>query len=195
MGKTKKTLELERKLYARTRQDGYPYGAFEVTLWSNGNGGNGAAYERVDFLTVDRKGIWRAYEIKVSRADFYSSAAKSFIGNYNYYVMPESLYKEVKQDVPNHVGVLVEGSFPNSLISIKNAKKTNLGLPVEELYISLICSLNRVADKYHNNLDKDVVARYRNQANRLKRENRELRNSIMACMNCNYKPNKTHMRR
>jgi len=149
MGKTKETLELEQKLYAHTRQSGYPYGAFEVTL-SSTNWANRTTYERVDFLTVDRQGIWRAYEIKVSKSDFYSPAAKSFVGNYNYYVMPEWLYHEVKMNIPKYVGVFVEGSFPNSLISVKRAKKTDLGLPAQELYISLICSLNRDADKYHS---------------------------------------------
>lgn len=141
MSKTKETLEFEERLRKHTSPYGYPYGAFEVTL-INKDCGSRTTYERVDFLTVDRQGIWRAYEIKVSKSDFYSPAAKSFVGNYNYYVMPEWLYCEVKMDIPKHIGVLVE-DVQGTLKSIKQAKKTDLCLPTQELYISLICSLSR----------------------------------------------------
>lgn len=147
MSKTKETLEFEERLRKYARPQGYPYGTYEVTLggleWAKRT-----KYERVDYLTVDRKGIWKAYEIKVSKADFYSSAAKSFIGNYNYYVMPERLYNEVSKDIPSNVGVLVE-EVQGTLKSIKKASKIDVGLPAEELYISLICSLSRDADKYY----------------------------------------------
>ena len=67
------------------------FGCYEVSLgerdvWSSGD------YERVDFMTYDTKGDFRCYEIKVSKSDFNSSAKKTFIGDYNYYVMTKDLY-------------------------------------------------------------------------------------------------------
>lgn len=50
---------------------------------------------------------WRCYELKVTKADFYSKAKLSFIGHYNYFVLTEELYKKVQEDIPNEIGVLV----------------------------------------------------------------------------------------
>lgn len=129
------------------------YGAFEVTF----------GRERVDFLTVNRKGIWRAYEIKVTKEDFHSKAAKTFVGNYNYYAMPESLYEEVKNEIPDYIGV-TDGKW-----NLKKPKKVELGLPVNELYINLVCALNREADKYYINNDEDKLMQYRRDIDRYKK--------------------------
>lgn len=68
MSKTDKTLDLERRLWFATNKTGV-FGCFEVTI---GFGGR----ERVDYLTYDTKGVWRCYEIKVSKEDFYLKIAR-----------------------------------------------------------------------------------------------------------------------
>lgn len=50
---------------------------------------------------------WRCYELKISKADFYSKAKLSFVGHYNYFVLTESLYQKVQADIPNGIGVLI----------------------------------------------------------------------------------------
>ena len=62
---------------------------YEVTIGWYGK-------ERVDYLTYDTNGVWRCYEIKVSKSDFYSKSHNTFLGHFNYYVMPEELYEQVK---------------------------------------------------------------------------------------------------
>lgn len=47
------------------------------------------------------------YEIKVSKSDFHSSNGHNFVGNANYYVMPKELYLQVKDEIPEHVGVII----------------------------------------------------------------------------------------
>ena len=47
------------------------------------------------------------YELKVTRADFYSKAKLSFIGHYNCFVLTEELYLKVLEDIPSEIGVLV----------------------------------------------------------------------------------------
>lgn len=150
--KTQETLEIEKKLYVNTVQRGV-YGAFEVTF----------GRERVDYITVDRKGIWRAYEVKVTKADFHSKATKSFVGHFNYYCMPEWLYEEVKDEIPAHIGVTT-GEW-----CIKKPKKVPLSLPEETLFINLVCALNREADKYYINQDEDKLSLYRRDIERYKR--------------------------
>ncbi|MCE2139023.1 hypothetical protein GRC92_18590, partial [Streptococcus thermophilus] len=41
---------------------------------------------------------WRCYELKVTKADFHSKAKLSFIGHYNYFVLPQQLYLEVQSE-------------------------------------------------------------------------------------------------
>ncbi|MEJ9149089.1 hypothetical protein P4520_28825, partial [Bacillus thuringiensis] len=96
MAKTELTTKMERQIYAATNKQGV-FGCFEVTIGWFGK-------ERVDYLTLDTKGIWRCYEIKVSVSDFRSKANKTFCGHYNYYVIPEELYEKVKDEIPSHIG-------------------------------------------------------------------------------------------
>lgn len=77
--KTAETVALEKSIRRVTRKTGV-FGCYEVTIGFCGR-------ERVDYMTYDTKGVFRCYEIKVSKADFHSAAAKSFVGHYNYYVL------------------------------------------------------------------------------------------------------------
>ena len=150
--KTAETVTLEKRIRKATLKMG-TYGCFEVTIGYCGK-------ERVDYMTYDTKGIFRCYEIKVSKADFHSTAAKSFVGHYNYYVLTQKLYNEVKEEIPDWIGVYVEDQC------IKKAKKQDLSsreykmrrsvnghsteismLWVDMLKESMIRSLSRDSDK------------------------------------------------
>ena len=73
---------------------------FEVTIGWYGR-------ERVDYMSMDTKEIFRCYELKISKSDFYSKAAHTFLGHYNYYVMPYEVFIQVVDDIPEHVGVYI----------------------------------------------------------------------------------------
>ncbi len=142
--KTDKTLELERKIYTNTKKQGV-FGCFEVTIGWWGK-------ERVDYLTYDTKGIWRCYEIKTSKSDFNSKSSHTFVGHYNYYVMPEDLYEVVKEDIPSHVGVYTESNYCR-----KRAKKRDLGVDPQVLKDSMIRSLSRETEKKFRSGDSYIV--------------------------------------
>jgi hypothetical protein len=143
IAKSELTLKLEREIWKATKKQGV-FGCFEVTIGWFGK-------ERVDYLTYDTKGIWRCYEIKVSKSDFRSKAAKTFIGHYNYYVMPQELFEQVKDEIPNHIGAYVNG------VSYKNAKKQKLGVDEQTLKDSLIRSLYREYEKqYKSGIPTDI---------------------------------------
>lgn len=92
--KTTLTKEIEQALILATRaNEPGIYGALEVTL------GEGYGTERVDYMTMDSKNIFRCYEIKISKKDFYSKAKLSFVGDYNYLVLTKDIYNEVQQDI------------------------------------------------------------------------------------------------
>lgn len=134
MSKTDLTINLERNIYGATIKQGV-FGCFEVTIGWWGR-------ERVDYITYDTNGIWRCYEIKVSKADFYSKAKKTFVGHYNYFVLPSmELYEEVKKDIPSHIGVYIGHQ------NVKKAKRQELQVDEQVLKDSLIRSLSREVEK------------------------------------------------
>lgn len=137
--------------------------------------------ERVDYITYDTKGTWRCYEIKVSKPDFYSSAKKTFVGHFNYFVMPKELFEQVKDDVPSHVGVITEGRF-----SAKKAKRQELSVDDKMLKGSLIRSLSREADKLYKSDDPDVLNRMNRRINRAEKERDEWRNKYHKLLHIGY---------
>ncbi len=159
MAKTELTLELEKKLYSNTSKQGV-FGCFEVTIGWFGK-------ERVDYITYDTKGIWRCYEIKVSKSDFNSKANKTFVGHFNYYVMPNELYEEVKDKIPKHIGV------HNGSYCIKNAKKQELAVDEKILKDSLIRCLYRDAEKVYTSESVKYIKQLKSQISRLERESKE----------------------
>ncbi|MGM7720628.1 hypothetical protein [Metabacillus sp. Hm71] len=136
-------------------------------------------YERVDYITYDTKGIWRCYEIKVSKSDFYSKAKKTFVGHYNYFVIPKELYEEVKDDIPNHIGVYL-GNY-----CAKRAKKQELTVDEQVLKDSMIRSLSREFQKQYASGDPTAVEiltrranRHETEAKRYRRDYHELTNKL-----------------
>lgn len=162
---------MERQIWRATSKQGI-FGCFEVTIGWFGN-------ERVDYITYDTKGKWRCYEIKVSKSDFYSKAKKTFVGHYNYFVMPKELYEEVKDDIPHHIGVYL-GNY-----CVKKAKKQELAVDEQVLKDSMIRSLCREFNKQYKSGDPNVIDYLNRQINRLQTESKrysrnynELRNKL-----------------
>lgn len=156
MAKTETTLQLERDIWKATNKQG-TFGCFEVTIGWFGK-------ERVDYITYDTKGIWRCYEIKVSKSDFYSKAHNTFIGHYNYYVLTKELYEQVKNDIPSHIGVYCNGC------SIKRAKRQQLGEDEQVLKDSLIRSLFREVEKQIKSGNPLLIEQITRSGNRYKKE-------------------------
>lgn len=169
MSKSNLTKQLEQALWKSTHKMGV-FGCFEVTIGFWGN-------ERVDYLTYDTKGIWRCYEIKVSKEDFYSKAAKTFVGHYNYFVMPENLYEEVKQDIPKHIGI------HNGSKVIKPAKKQKLAVDENMLKDSMIRSLFREYEKFICTCDKDYINKLKRKIAKLEKKVNYNRNEYLRCLN------------
>lgn len=91
MAKRQETLDIETALEQMCREKRI-YGCKEVTIgFPHQKMGN----EICDFVTMDSKGTFRCYEIKVSLADLQSSAKKSWYGMYNYLVITKELADKV----------------------------------------------------------------------------------------------------
>jgi hypothetical protein len=123
----------------------------------------GIKNEIVDCLTYNTKNEWRCYELKISVSDFHSKQAKTFVGNYNYYVIPNELLDKVKGEIPDRIGIIVDGNR-----IVKNPKHQDLLTSEKVLYYSIIKSLYRETEKYikikqSGNIDE--IDRLRKQKN------------------------------
>lgn len=150
LSKTDLTKMAERFLYREYVQSKLGvFGCFEVTFgtrdaWSCGK------RERVDFMTYDTAGTIKCYEIKVSKADFNSDAATSFIGHYNYYVIPSYLYADVKDKISNGIGIILFDSSDPQKRAIQKAKRQRIAKGTEvNLIEAMLKSLHREQAKLY----------------------------------------------
>lgn len=87
------------------------------------------------------KGDFYCYEVKSSVEDFRSKNGHNFIGDFNYYIMPEEVYAAVGLGIPYAVGVYCpDGS---ELRSVKKAKRKDRGRPVSEMLLMMFRSAAR----------------------------------------------------
>lgn len=102
--------------------------------------------EIVDLLESNSQKGWVCYEIKISKSDFHSKAIKSFVGHYNYYLMPKELYEQVKEEIPKEIGVY---SYDGKMLNlVKKAKRQELVNGIDEqLSYGMIRSLARERDE------------------------------------------------
>ena len=106
--------------------------------------------EIVDILELNSQKGWVCYEIKISKSDFHSKAIKSFVGDYNYYLMPDELYEQIKNEIPKEIGVY---TYNGKYLRIqKKAKRQKLidGMD-SQLYYGMVRSLSRERDKLVKN--------------------------------------------
>ena len=129
------------------------------------------------------KGDFSCYEIKSSVDDFYSKNGHNFIGDKNYYVMPESVFENVKNEIPYFVGVLCprqvfSGSSTYQLVVVKNAKKHDRTKSVSEMLLMMWRSSRREIvkarriKKVEEVMETDVLIKnLREAANKWDRDN------------------------
>ncbi|MDR1630068.1 MAG: hypothetical protein LBS36_07655 [Oscillospiraceae bacterium] len=102
----------------------------------------------------------QCFEIKVSLSDFKSKHGHNFVGNLNYYIVPNELYPKVKDLIPEGIGVLVYFDGAGEV------KKNSCGYSVFPY-----CGLRRKTDaKYREMSDEDQKWMILNVLKRIRRE-------------------------
>ncbi len=154
--KTKLTKQLESTLYQYCLEQG-AYVVEEVAMPADKGIVDTLSYQQLPDGQIE----WRCYELKVTKADFHSKAKLSFIGHYNYFVLPQQLYLEVQSEIPDHIGVLIYRAFdqralelapqplrtPGFLTVAKKAQRQDLQVEQTPLISHFITSLFREVDK------------------------------------------------
>lgn len=144
------SLSIERHI--NPNNDPRIYWAKEVTFDYAAN--NAIRVDYMKFKPVNNtvsgieKGDFYCYEVKSSVEDFHSKNGHNFIGDYNYYVMPEEVFEKVKNEIPYYVGVYVPGGMNyrgewDVLKSIKKAKRKDRERPVSEMLLMMFRSAAR----------------------------------------------------
>lgn len=171
MAKTQETIDLENEIWNATQKQGV-YGCLEVTIGPAGSG-------RVDYLTVDTKGIWRCYEIKATVADFHSKAEKTFVANYNYFVIPQALYENesVRNEIPPEIGIYIGGCCK------RPAKRLELAVDEAILKDSMIRSMAREVQASRKSQDIRRMKNLERECNVYERQFREERSRRFALQN------------
>lgn len=89
------------------------------------------------------KGDFYCYEVKSCIEDFKSPHGHNFIGDYNYYVMPEDVYEYFSKTnaLPYKAGVYAYSN--NSLVCVRKAKRSLRRKAVAEMLLMMFRSSNR----------------------------------------------------
>lgn len=141
------TKELEHLLYDYLWRKGW-YGVYECAIPKCLC--RKVRRERVDMITYETSGIWRAYELKISKQDLYSDAALSWIGHYNYLVVTDNLIEDAKKILPKDIGIyaVYEQDKKKWIELVRNPRKRELLCSHEDMQFALIQGLSREYKKY-----------------------------------------------
>lgn len=109
---------------------------------------------RVDYMKFEpvnnsvsgiEKGDFYCYEVKSSVEDFHSPNGHNFLGDFNYYVMPQQVYDTVRTEIPYGIGVYCPAG--TELHSVRNARRRSRERPVSEMLLMMFRSLLRDTQK------------------------------------------------
>lgn len=151
MTETAKRAEITRMLSEMTEQLIAPFGdtriywAKEVTFDYNTK--HSIRVDYMKFKPVNNtvggieKGDFYCFEVKSSVEDFRSLNGHNFIGDLNYYVMPQEVYYKVQWDIPYGVGVYCPDGI--GLSSVRKAKRMDRKRPVSEMLLMMFRSAAR----------------------------------------------------
>ncbi|CUQ54502.1 hypothetical protein [Hungatella hathewayi] len=145
-------LSLSIQKYISPHNDPRIYWAREVTFdYATSNA------VRVDYMmfkpvnnTVSgiEKGDFYCYKVKSSVEDFRSKNGHNFLGDFNYYVMPQEVYEKVRNEIPYRVGVYIPEKKNHrgewyDLKSVKKAVRQDRLRPVSEMLLMMFRSARR----------------------------------------------------
>ena len=137
--KSEKTYEMEEIITLATWKLGR-CGCAEVGLGDEGI---------VDYISIELGGerIVRCYELKITKSDFLSDAKKTFIGEYNFYVIPTELWMDVKNYIEPGIGCWCIDP-DGTAVRKKSAKRRQCKLQKSYITLRIMQCLERDHMKY-----------------------------------------------
>lgn len=162
--KTKLTTEIELRFIDFLYNNKYELAVRECAI------GRRKRYGIVDILSYHGKPIangrgkprtrevtWRCYEIKTSKADFYSPHKWTFVGDYNYFVVPLELYEIIKEDIPAGIGCYVYTGTVSGFNLVKRSQRNVTKISESQLMHDYLVSNNRDARRWVRATNKEMI--------------------------------------
>lgn len=118
-----------------------------------------------EFIEKEYLPLFSCFEIKITREDFKSECGHNFVGNLNYYVMPLKLFKEIKEKIPDDIGVITFNI--ESANSIRQTKAAKFRVLTDKENFNLLFSLAKSEKRrgyIHNKFEEleDIVKSLKN---------------------------------
>ena len=109
-------------------------------------------YGIVDYISMDVGGAHtvRCYELKISKSDFLSDNKKTFIGDFNYYVLPTELYYDVRNLVEDGIGIWLVDAH-GRVECVRQATRVPCQMPRKRIMGKILRALNRENLKHVEN--------------------------------------------
>ena len=103
----------------------------------------------VDFIGVDNNKLIHCYEIKQSVSDLKTKNKLTFVGNYNYLVIPKSFYNKYQKEIDEKlsenlvdVGIIEVDIETGKILYIRKAKRREISVNVkEQIFFRIITSM------------------------------------------------------
>lgn len=103
----------------------------------------------VDFIGVDNNELIYCYEIKQSVGDLKTKNKLTFVGNYNYLVIPKGFYNKYQKEIDEKlsgnsidVGIIEVDIETGKLLYVRKAKKREIDVNVkEQIFFRIITSM------------------------------------------------------
>lgn len=126
------------------------YGIVDILSYHGKRIGNGRGKQRTREVT------WRCYEVKTSLQDFHSKHKWTFVGDYNYFVVPEDLYDLIANDIPDGIGCYIWNGRVDGFKIVKRASRKKKPLSDSQMMHDFLVSVTRDSRRWVKNKYKEA---------------------------------------
>lgn len=111
-------------------------------------------YKTIDFLTMDEQKQFRCYKIINSLQNFNERISGDFLGDFNYYIMPKSVYEQIKGKTEYGIGVYI--TEKNTIKNVEPARRKTVYEHERNRYCyNMLKSMQKYTDFYIKNKERD----------------------------------------
>lgn len=101
------------------------------------------------------KGDFYCYEIKSCLDDFCSKHGHNFIGDFNYYILPQEVFREVREEIPDYIGCYIP--VGRELEVAKKAKRRDRNRATSEMLLMMFRSCARDRTNFKGDVSYECI--------------------------------------
>ena len=101
------------------------------------------------------KGDFYCYEIKSCLDDFRSKHGHNFIGDFNYYILPQEVFRKVREEIPDYIGCYIP--VGRELEVAKKAKRRDRNRATSEMLLMMFRSCARDRTNFKGDVSYECI--------------------------------------